>query len=360
MSGPVVSILLATLRPTQAERCLESIHRYTRDIEYEVVVVSTFVVATHPNVVHVRETKREGMYRAIALGLKQAKGEYIIQIADDCRATPKWAANMVAFMRPHDSEIFEGSFRHFDVRGERAEQGHYGKPIAPFICIRRDVIPEVGGLMDLYYQTFFGDPDLSLRVWHAGGRVETCPNAWVYHCDCDDELYEYRYNSYFNRDLEAFIRRWYHIYGRPGDTPLGHESPLRKQTLSPELPPEECTKLYVSIQRRDWKTVKNIIMSNSSDACIYPEGFPTLHSLVMQMLRWPLNPKKTLYSVLEWLCENGYAPAASTLRLEQSMSLRKRIWRFFAQVALSIVGATRRLISKVVPNSVKRRLLNRD
>lgn len=362
MDKPLVSIILASIRPHQLARCLASIERYTGDVDYEVVVISPFDIERHPNVTHVKEAKPKGYYVAVASGYERAKGEYIIHIADDCRATPFWAANMIAFIQPHDDEIFEGSFRHFDVRGERPEQGHYGKLIVPFICIRRDKAERIGGLMDCYYRSFWGDPDLSLRVWHNDGRVETCPNAWVYHHDCDDELYESRYNSYFMRDQEAFIRRWYHIYARPGDSFLGHQQPLNKQTLSSELPPEECTKLYVSLQRRDWKTVKNILMSNNSDACIYPEGFPILHNCVVKMLRSPLNCRKTLYPVLEWLCEKGYAPPASTLRLEQNMPLRERVWRVLIEVALGVVTATRmgKLISKIVPYFVKRRLLNRS
>lgn len=359
MGKPLVSIVLPSLRPSQLAQCLASIHHYTVGIDYEVVVVSPFDIETHPNVVHVKETRSEGIYRAVARGYERAKGEYIIHIPDDCRATPLWAANIISFMRPHDDEIFEGSFRRFNVKEERAEQGHYGKLIAPFICIRRDKVPLIGGLMDCYYKSFWADPDLSLRVWHNGGRVETCPNAWVYYPDRRvDEVYESSYNSYFTRDQEAFIQRWYHIYARPGDSFLGRHL-MKKQTLSPELPPEECTKLYFSIQRRDWKTVRNIVMSSSSDACIYPEGFPILYNFVARMLRSPIGPKKTLYSVLEWLQGKGYEPSPVDVKLEENQFIHEGIWSGVFDVAFRVITITRtrKLISKIVPYFIKRRLV---
>lgn len=309
MGNPVVSVILPSLRLSQLVQCLTSIERYTVDINYEVVVVSPFDIEPRPNVVHVKEPRAEGIYKAVARGYEQAKGEYTIHIPDDSRATPHWAANMIAFMRPHDNKIFEGNFRHFDAEGERPEPGYYRKLFAPFLCIRKDRVDRVGGLMDCYYDSFFGDADLSLRVWYHGGKVETCPNAWVYHADYSDNTHKSSYNRYFVRDREAFIRRWHHIYARPGESKDFYASqPIERQTLSPDLPPEKCVKLYISMQRRDWKTIKKVLMSDNRDDCIYPEGFPILYNRVVEMMRAPLSPKRTLYSILEWLREKGYAP----------------------------------------------------
>lgn len=361
MSKPLISIVLGSIRPSQLAQCLASIGRYTRDIDYEVVVISPFDFEPPPNVVHVKEVEPKGYYKAIASAFEVAKGEYILHIADDCRATPFWAANMIAFMRPHDDEIFEGSFRHFDVRGEEAEQGHYGKLIAPFICIRKDKAEQIGGLMDCYYESFYGDPDLSFRVWHSGGRVETCPDAWIYHPDCKDELYDCRYSTYFNRDLQAFIRRWYPIFARQEDSPLGHQQPLRGHPISAELPPEECTRINFSLHRNDWKTVKAILNSENSDACIYGEGFSTLYNHVAIMLRLPLYPKKTLYSILEWLSKKGYTPSHSGVQFEKNRRMHQWIWSDVIDDVVCVIteSETWKLILKIVPSFVKRRLWNR-
>lgn len=347
MGRPIVSIILPSLRPFHLAQCLKSIERYTAGIEYDVVVISPFDIKPHPNVVHVKEAGPDGVYKAVLSGYEQAKGEYIIHIPDDSRATPYWAENMVAFMRPHDVEIFEGNFRHFDARGERPEPGIYGKPSAPFLCIRKDKANIIGGLMDCYYKSFWGDHDLSLRVWHNGGKVETCPNAWVYHADCNDEVHESSYNRYFIHDQQSFVRRWHHIYARPGETKIFYTSqPIKERVLSFELPPEECVKLYISIQGKDWKTVENIVMANNADACLYPEGLPVLYNLVIQRLKSPFNPKKTLYMVLDWLWAKGFVPAPHDIKSEENLLVHQRVWNFGTEIARRVVRLIRRLNSK--------------
>lgn len=354
MGSDLISIVIGSIRPLQLTSCLDSIHCCTGDINYEVVVVSPFEVPQHPKVVHVREKELRGYYNAIADGCEAAQGDYIIHIADDCRATPQWASNMIAFMNFHQGEIFEGSFRHFDVRGERPEQGHYGKLIAPFICIGRETLSRVGGMiMDTNYRRFFGDPDLSLKVWANGGNVLSAPDAWIYHCDYDDDQYKKAYNQYFEKDRQTFINRWYPVFGRQGDAPLGHEQPLRKGISPIELPPEQVTQIYASLQRRDWDTVENII--KFSKDCVYAEGFPVLHRLVKAKLENTLAPRAILYSVLHWLAGKGYAPASTLLESEKKFSIGRILRRYSIGIALSFATITRtnKLAARLVPQRLK-------
>lgn len=236
MNEPLYTIMIPSLRPSQLTECLASIECYRESIDYEVIVISPFDIEPHPNVVHMKETESEGSYKALAMGYKQAKGEYITILPDDCRATPSFMTNMVKFMRLHDNKVFEGNFRLFNNNGERPEPGYYHKLIAPFFCIRRDITEQVGGLIDCYYRSFYGDSDLSLRVWHCGGQVQTCPNAWIRHVDYSDEIHRNSYNNYFQHDREAFIKRWHHIYAPPGENFLGSIPVCYPDTRKPGLP----------------------------------------------------------------------------------------------------------------------------
>lgn len=340
MDKPLLSIILPSLRPSQLAQCLASIERYTRDTDYEVVVVSPFDIDPHPNVVHVKEARREGVCQATTNGYERAKGEYIILIPDYSRVTPLWAANMIAFMRPHDNEIFQGGFQRFDATGELPELTIYGKLYAPFSCIRKDKVPCVGDLFDCYYKSFYADPDLSLRVWHNGGRVETCPNSWVYYTThCEDDVHQSSYNSYFLRDQEAFFQRWYHIYTQPGEsrTFSACQGTMRR-ALSPELPPEECVKLYISLHRQDWETVNDILSSSSKDACIFPESLPVLYNYAMKMLPMPRSRKTTLYTVIKWLRKKGYAPPPFNARLlKESLLTHEPGWQAPIYFALRVI-----------------------
>jgi len=356
----VVSIVIGSVRHHQTVKCLESIHRYTKDIPYEVVLIAPFDIEPHPNVVYVRESNPRGYYWAISDAFEQASGEYIIHIADDCRATPLWAKNMINYMKLHDGEIFEGSYRHFDVKGERAPQGHYGKLIAPFICIRKDVARQIGGLMDTYYTSFCGDPDLAMRVWHNGGSVGTCPDAWIYHCDDDDEQFFKRRKKYGAKDVQAFLARWYELYRRPGDVHTGREQPLPGHPALFGLPPEICTRLYHAVINRNWHKIKGIIAAaKKNEMPVYPEGFDALYKLLKTTSRRTIFHRKELNAISSWLLENGFDMALYALKSKSTISLRERIWRYLIVVPSAIATKMKIMgtISKLLPKSLKQRLL---
>lgn len=220
----LVSIIVPSLRPELAEGCINSIHKNAGDLDYEIVVVSPFDVEPHEKVVHVKEKERGGTGKAIATGYKKAEGEYIMHFNDHCRVLTSLNI-MMDFMRPHDKEIFEGRFFTIDVKtmdaekqGVLIERGDYvdhairvfGKVFAGFMCMRKDKADEIGGFLDYpYYKAWFLDPDLSLRVWKAGGRMETCNDARVLLLpEPKNDTVVPQNRKYYKEDSEAFHKRW--------------------------------------------------------------------------------------------------------------------------------------------------------
>lgn len=216
-------MLLPSLRPMQAKECIGSIHNYSKSLDYyEIIVVSPFDIPYHPNVVHIKENKSEGVGKAIATGFDRAQGEYIMHINDHCRAVTS-LKHMVDCMRPHDNEIFLGRFFAIDVPSlgmmqnneiEFFERDHtimvFGRVFAQLMCMRKDKAEEIGGFFDYpYYKAWYLDPDLSLRVWKAGGRVETCNNARVLVLpEPEGDTVVPQNRKYYNEDSEAFRKRW--------------------------------------------------------------------------------------------------------------------------------------------------------
>ena len=87
----------------------------------------------------------------------------------------------------------------------------FGRVFAGFMCMRRDKAELIGGFLDYpYYRAWFLDPDLSLRVWQAGGKVETCNDAQVLLLPEPegDIVASGNREKYYNRDGEAFRKRW--------------------------------------------------------------------------------------------------------------------------------------------------------
>jgi len=212
-----VSIIIASLRPNELKQCLESIHQCSAGIDYEVVVISPFDIEPHPRVVHIRERKPEGNYNAVAKGYRRAKGEYVVALSDDLVVTQGWLKSMVAFMRPHDNEVFQGRFRHMVAHGdvvlERPLMNYFGFMFSGFPCMRKDKLQE-GGLFDnKLLHGFWGDPDLGLRVWTNGGRVETCQDSVIVAYPCLDELDRTSKEKWQEADGKAFCQRWEPTFG---------------------------------------------------------------------------------------------------------------------------------------------------
>jgi GT2 family glycosyltransferase len=307
MQDVSLSIIIPTLRREEMRRCLASIEKYTADIRYEVLIIAPFDWPDQSDVVLVREEKPEGVYRAVSRGFEVAAGEYVIHMPDDARATPGWAQNMISFVEAHPG-LVEGNFRHFDVRGERPEPGVYGRLYAPFLCMKRADIRRVGGLMDPHFRSFWGDPDLSLRVWHAGGEVRTCPDAWIYHADHDDTIHKRSLSQYFTADREAFMARWEPIYGVPG-VPFRGSVPIAHQ-LPRTPPPERCTKLFQALMREDWTAMERLVTDAAGEVCV--EALPVLYrtlcdraasrsggEVLQQALSW------TRAAIHRWAMESG-------------------------------------------------------
>jgi hypothetical protein len=79
--------------------------------------------------------------------------------------------------------------------------------------IERAAAQRLGALYDPIYSVGFGDADLGLRVWHAGGRCELAPEGWI-----EATTGEYRYSEARNRQHDAdevlFLDRWHGIFGQ--------------------------------------------------------------------------------------------------------------------------------------------------
>ena len=74
---------------------------------------------------------------------------------------------------------------------------------ANFGFLRRDTL-ETLGYLNLSYQKFGWDPDLSLRVWSSRGSVVPCNQAKIIHYFIDDGT---RNNDEEKRDWEISKRR---------------------------------------------------------------------------------------------------------------------------------------------------------
>lgn len=207
MAAPVVSIVVPTYqRPAALEQCLRSI-RETVTLPHDVICVAvaddepTLSALKTQNVETVIQATRGGAVQAMNLGFRAARGEYLIQINDDCRLLPHSIANAVRFLQApaHRNTIGQTAFFHDSPVRRNVHAQIQVDGIWYFVChvrglcyanfgLARRALYEQLNYFDEQYFMYGADPDFSLKVWHqAKLRVEPCPGALIHHEELSDE-----------------------------------------------------------------------------------------------------------------------------------------------------------------------------
>ncbi|MFM7133256.1 MAG: glycosyltransferase family 2 protein [Planctomycetota bacterium] len=223
---PVVSIVVPTFRRSALlARCLASIRETVR-VDHEVICVgvagddATAREATGARARLIVEPERGGFVRATNLGFRAARGEWLLQLNDDCRLLPHSVENAVRFMSaPAHARIGQAAFFHDtpvsrNVHSEVSLDGRVFRTLhvrglcyANFGLVRRTLSERLGHLDERYFM-YGADPDFSLKIWHeAGLEVAPCPGALVEHEEVVDERAETERPSQ-RRDNALLFEKW--------------------------------------------------------------------------------------------------------------------------------------------------------
>lgn len=157
-------------------------------------------VARQNGVGIILQPTRAGCVNAINLGFKASRGEYLLQINDDCELLPHSIANAVRFLEaPAHANVGQAAFFHDSPVRRNVHQQIQAEGVWYFVCqvrglcyanfglMKRELCERLNGLDERYFM-YGADPDLSLKVWHeAGMSVEPCPGALIHHAEMQDE-----------------------------------------------------------------------------------------------------------------------------------------------------------------------------
>ena len=185
------SILIASLRPKVLDLCIESISKSV-GVTYEILI----------------DRELGGIYKAVKRMIEKSKGKYILHIPDDCLLSKDSIYNMIKFC---SDRFVLGNFR--SRNKDLIEDGPSLTSInrllfSRFPFIKKSFIDSIGGFMDTRYNSFYGDPDLSERMWAIGGSVETCPDSWINARNVEDDIHTNSKNMYEFQDQMKFESRW--------------------------------------------------------------------------------------------------------------------------------------------------------
>jgi len=205
----MISVILPTIRPHLIERCFASIEPAAGRVPYEVVIVADFdpfnlagfsISALERCTWLQRE--RRGVIHAVNEACAYARGEHWFLFNDE------------SVLDPGALELLHcESLRHTrTLLGPRHVPqfpfAYYGLEFVPFPFAHRDLIAELGGLLDPAYRGFYADPDLSMRAHARRVRVRTLPSAVIRHCNEHDFVHAQSVSMYLEDDRRTFRSRW--------------------------------------------------------------------------------------------------------------------------------------------------------
>jgi hypothetical protein len=207
---PKISITLPSIYPDALQRCLAGIKSATRNT-YEVLVVSPFRV-DEPNVVWIEETERRGCAFAHDVASRRATGEFITAFADDWLYADGWDETVLPDFidrekRAQGKYLMGLRYDHYDLVGTV-----FGIYYANFPFVRRSNLDRYGWIGP-DYRLGFGDADLSLRVWHRGGRCEFSVEK-VLRVTSEDATRKDTVALFSPEDFALFVATWAPIYGK--------------------------------------------------------------------------------------------------------------------------------------------------
>lgn len=202
------SITLPSIYPKSLSQALANI-RETTFGECEIIVVSPFEV-TGPDVIWVPEKERRGCAYAHARAAERATGDFLLAFADDHRLMEGWdataARDLAASEKKWGSDIGAIGLRFVNSNLIGTVFGKY-YPNFPFM--RREVVRRIGWIGEDYQQGF-GDCDLGMRIWDAGGWCEHSTRALILIHPDDSRKSGANYSQ---ADLSLFVSRWGDKYG---------------------------------------------------------------------------------------------------------------------------------------------------
>jgi len=203
---------MPTLRPDYADNAIRQVLMCSGRHDYELIVVSPFPVAGD-RIRHVHEETPEGDSAAYARALAVASGEIVLPMIDDFAPAFGWLDGLAETIARGEREAlpFCGGLHWVNHPWFSTAYDRY---FAFFPAMSRRSIERTGGYIDTAFRANFGDVDLSLRVWEAGGRVAMLPKSGIYKARPEDEARLSPYKRHgAEADFATLTGRWHQHLG---------------------------------------------------------------------------------------------------------------------------------------------------
>ncbi len=291
-----VSIIIPTIRPKTIAKFAKRVQETTKDIDYELIVVSpcNLDLSSFKNTIFIKEEKKSNKYIATIKGIEASTGDYLITQGDYFFYETDTIKNLVENFEKKGLALSSPRINDFYcVHPDCTLYGFYYMRL-PFIS--REWAEKIGGFMDPYYQHFYGDIDITMRVLQLGGKVEICQNSFVEVCETEDEdIKDTSLPS--DSDCIYFNDKWNPIFNHRENFADIKDFNLKSN--------EKTNRVVTEMRRGRWE---DALKELSSDCMASEEFFPILLPYIFFM--WNIIPSefKKLYikEIFKELAKNSH------------------------------------------------------
>lgn len=244
---PMVSIIVLTYNNLELNKaCVNSILNYTAYPNYELIIIDNqstdgtrdylkeLQAEGHPQVSIVLNVENSGFAGGNNIGMKMAKGEYILLLNNDTVVTRGWLTNMVKHMEqnagigmcgPVTNSIGNEAMIRVKYQNEQEMQqfayaytwDHMNEEnknidrLAMFCTIiRRSIVEQCGGLDEQYKIGMFEDDDYAQAVVNAGYKMIVAEDTFIHHVNNASfkKLDDATYRKIFDENKAKFEKKW--------------------------------------------------------------------------------------------------------------------------------------------------------
>lgn len=241
-----ISVIIVNYNTKEiTKQCLDSIYKWTKDVDFEVIVVdnascdgSQSMLESYPKIKYLQSGANLGFGKANNLGFQHSKGRYILLLNSDTYLLNNALKAFVEEFNslPENIGCIGGWLRSPDGTPNHSYSiipnlktaiktafGVYGKLLGrkpqnlmisddtskskeveyvtgADICIRREVIEQCG-LFDPDFFMYYEESEMQYRYSRAGFKSMIVPTPLIVHLECMSTKVEHKKYSYSNRQM---------------------------------------------------------------------------------------------------------------------------------------------------------------
>ncbi|MGB9683276.1 MAG: glycosyltransferase, partial [bacterium] len=208
----LTSIIILTLNNLEyTKKCIESIRKYTPE-PYELIVVdngskdgTVEYLENQPDIKLVKNPTNVGFAMGNNMGMKLAKGDYVVILNNDTIVTQGWLTRFIACAESDPSVGIVGPRSNYVAGAQLIKNVSYGNDIDAMqefarkwslensgkydetvrvigfcMLVKREVIEKIGGFDPLYESGNFEDDDFCIRAIRAGFKIKITHDVFIH------------------------------------------------------------------------------------------------------------------------------------------------------------------------------------